>query len=58
MTQRIQDETSANRDGVYQVFPSLPSGAVEAALGYAARKAKSERYIPFSHHDPGLFVSA
>lgn len=36
---------------VYDVFPSLPTGSVEATLGYAAGKAKSERYIPFSHHD-------
>jgi len=43
---------------VYDAFPTLPTGAVEAALGYAAEKAKSERYIPFSHHDNQPVISA
>lgn len=51
-------ESGEATDAVYQAFPSLPPGAVEAALGYAAEKAKSERYVPFLHHDHPSFISA
>lgn len=43
---------------VYEAFPSLPDGSVEAALGYAAEKARSERYVPFPHHDSRQVVFA
>lgn len=51
-------ESGESTDAVYDAFPTLPSGAVEAALRYAAEKAKNERYIPFSHHDnrPAVFA--
>lgn len=44
-------ESGESARSVYDAFPSLPAGSVEAALGYAAGKAKSERYTPFSNHD-------
>lgn len=51
-------ESGEARDAVYQAFPSLPRGGIEAALGYAAEKAKSERYIPFLYHDNHPAISA
>lgn len=33
---------------IYAAFPSLPKGAVEAALHYAAEKAKGINYVPFN----------
>lgn len=51
-------ESGEKKDGVYKAFPSLPRGAVEAALRYAAIQTKSERYVGFSHHDtaPTIFA--
>lgn len=51
-------EFGEKKDGVYAAFPSLPRGAVEAALRYAAAQTKNERYVGFSHHDttPAIFA--
>lgn len=51
-------EDGAPPNAVYEAFPTLPRGAVEAALAWAAQKAKSERYIPFLHHDNRPVISA
>lgn len=52
-------EAGEPMEAVYEAYPSLPQGAIEAALGYAAVRAKSERYISFPHHhDRVTFVSA
>lgn len=51
-------QSGKSASAVYDSFPSLPTGSVEATLGYAAEKAKSERYIPFSHHDNQSVVFA
>lgn len=50
-------ESGVPASAVYEALPTLPHGAVEAVLGYAAQKAKSERYIPFPHDDQRPFVS-
>lgn len=36
---------------IYQQFPSLPKGAVKAALHYAAERSKSERYVTFNNEN-------
>lgn len=32
---------------IYSAYPTLPTGAVEVALHYAAEKAKGMTYVPF-----------
>lgn len=41
-------ESGDNEMHIYQQFPSLPKGAVKAALHYAAERSKSERYVSFN----------
>ncbi len=41
-------ESGENETYIYQQFPSLPKGAVKAALHYAAERSKSERYVSFN----------
>ena len=33
---------------IYTAYPTLPPHSIEAALHYAAQKAKSEYYVPFT----------
>lgn len=40
-------EAGVNPKEIRTAFPSLPDGAVEAALHYAAEKAKGVSYVPF-----------
>lgn len=40
-------ETGQKSGDIYRAFPNLPEGAVEAALHYAAEKAKNTSYLPF-----------
>jgi uncharacterized protein (DUF433 family) len=42
----LEDGTSA--EDIYAAYPTLPSGAIEAALHYAAEKAKGIRYVSFT----------
>lgn len=51
-------ESGASPKTVHEALPTLPRGAVETALAWAAQKAKSERYIPFPRDDQRTFVSA
>ncbi len=41
-------ESGSTADDVYQAYPTIPKGAVEAALHYAAQRVKSIEYVPFS----------
>ena len=41
-------ESGKNEAHIYQQFPSLPKGAVRAALHFAAERSKSERYVTFN----------
>jgi uncharacterized protein (DUF433 family) len=41
-------ESGETKDKIHEAYPSLPEGAVEAALHYAAQKAKRVSYVPFS----------
>ena len=40
-------EAGVSLKEIRAAFPSLPAGAVEAALHYAAEKAKGVSYVPF-----------
>lgn len=44
-------ETGQKSGDIYRAFPTLPEGAVEAALHYAAEKAKNTSYFPFYAED-------
>jgi len=41
-------ESGEGKEEIYEAYPSLPEGSVEAALHYAAEKAKRVSYVPFS----------
>lgn len=41
-------EAGADTRGIYVAYPTLPVGAVEAALHYAAEQIKGINYVPFS----------
>lgn len=41
-------ETGVGAKEIYTAYPTLPKGAIEAALHYAAEKAKGVRYVPFA----------
>ena len=43
---------------IHEAFPSLPQGAIEAALRFAADRAKSERYIAFTDEKTPTYLSA
>lgn len=41
-------EAGESPKNIYKAYPSLPKGAVEAALHYAAERVKGVSYVPFS----------
>lgn len=40
-------EAGQKSGDIYQAFPNLPKNSIEAALHYAAEKAKNTSYFPF-----------
>lgn len=40
-------EAGETAEEIYEGYPTLPKGAIEAALHYAAEKIKGERYLFF-----------
>ena len=36
---------------IYSAYPTLPSGAIEAALHFAAEQIKGISYVPFTKED-------
>jgi len=46
-------EANTSKKEIYKSYPTLPEGAIEAALRYAAQKVKGTSIIPFtSDHAP------
>ena len=43
---------------IHEAFPSLPQGAIEAALRFAADRVRSERYIAFGDGKTPTYLSA
>ena len=43
---------------IYEAFPSLPQGAIEVALRFAADRVRSERYIAFGDGKTPTYLSA
>ena len=43
---------------IHEAFPTLPQGAVEAALRFAADRARSERYVAFTDEKTPAYLSA
>ncbi len=41
-------ESGSSADEVYHAYPTVPKGAVEAVLHYAAERIKSIEYVPFA----------
>ena len=41
-------EAGQTREEIYSAYPSLPQGAIEKVLHYAAEQAKTEMYVPFT----------
>ncbi|MDP1722362.1 MAG: DUF433 domain-containing protein [Candidatus Gottesmanbacteria bacterium] len=41
-------ESGSTAGEVYSAYPTVPKGAVEVALHYAAERVKSIEYVPFS----------
>jgi len=48
-------EAGESLKDIYSAYPTLPKGAVEAALHYAAEKVKGINYVPF---DKGKVLQA
>jgi uncharacterized protein (DUF433 family) len=42
-------EAGRNTREVYKAYPTLPQGAVEVALHYAAEQTKSDFSVPYGH---------
>jgi len=45
-------EAGGTQEEIYHAYPTLPEGAIEAVLHYAAEKAKGVRYLSFASHAP------
>lgn len=51
-------EGGENFKDIYAAYPSLPQGAIKAALHYAADKVKGVNYVPFSQKSPQAQIFA
>jgi len=41
-------EAGKTKEEIYSAYPTLPQGAIEEVLHYAAERAKTEKYVPFT----------
>lgn len=52
-------ESGASPKEIYKAYPSLPSGAIEVALHFAAEKIKGISYVPLTkekNHQVQIFA--
>ena len=51
-------ETGESSKEIYKAYPTLPKGAIRAALHYAAEKAKGTRYVALNEKGSSTQVFA
>lgn len=51
-------EAGTSEKEIYKGYPTLPKGAIKAALHYAAEKAQGIHYVPLNEKESSTHVSA